>query len=118
MLVAGEIFLRARGGVVPFAQDSPTTTTNAASSTARNRKRYSTKHVIILSTLGREESTMQTLQADYFSAYHNLTLTCDANGVLVAEFHTNGGPFTMTAQSHTARGITQLILDISAYFAP
>ena len=44
---------------------------------------------------------MQTFQADYFAAYHNLKLTRDANGVLVAEFHGNGGPFTMTAQAHT-----------------
>jgi len=44
---------------------------------------------------------MQTFQADYFAAYHNLKLTRDANGVLVAEFHSNGGPFTMTAQAHT-----------------
>src|SRR5258708_5762119 len=44
---------------------------------------------------------MQTLQPDYFSAYHNLKVTRDANGVLVAEFHSNGGPFIMTAQSHT-----------------
>ena len=35
---------------------------------------------------------MQTLQSDYFSAYHNLKLTRDAKGVLVAEFHGNGGP--------------------------
>jgi len=41
------------------------------------------------------------LQNDYFTAYHNLKLTRDANGVLVAEFHDNGGPFVMTAQSHT-----------------
>ena len=41
------------------------------------------------------------LQPDYFAAYHNLKLTRDANGVLVAEFHSNGGPFIMTAQSHT-----------------
>src|SRR6266567_793910 len=44
---------------------------------------------------------MQTLQADYFGAYQNLKVTRDANGVLVAEFHSNGGPFIMTAQSHT-----------------
>jgi enoyl-CoA hydratase/carnithine racemase len=44
---------------------------------------------------------MQTQQADYFSSYNNLKVTRDANGVLVAEFHTNGGPFVMTAQSHT-----------------
>jgi enoyl-CoA hydratase/carnithine racemase len=47
-----------------------------------------------------KENTMQ-LQSDYFAAYHNLKLTRDANGVLLAEFHTNGGPFIMTAQSHT-----------------
>jgi enoyl-CoA hydratase/carnithine racemase len=41
------------------------------------------------------------LQDDYFAAYRNLKLTRDANGVLVAEFHSNGGPFMMTAQSHT-----------------
>src|SRR5580693_358393 len=41
------------------------------------------------------------LQPDYFAAYHNLKLTRDANGVLVAEFHSNGGPFIMTAPSHT-----------------
>src|SRR6266568_6011275 len=44
---------------------------------------------------------MQTLQANYFSAYHNLKLTRDANGVLVAEFHSNGGLFIMSAQAHT-----------------
>ena len=44
---------------------------------------------------------MQTFQVDYFAAYHNLKLTRDANGVLVAEFHSNGGPFIMTAPSHT-----------------
>jgi enoyl-CoA hydratase/carnithine racemase len=41
------------------------------------------------------------LQADYFTAYHNLKLTRDANGVLVVEFHSNGGPFIMTAQADT-----------------
>src|SRR6202451_1054636 len=44
---------------------------------------------------------METFQLDYFAAYHNLKLTRDANGVLVAEFHSNGGPFIMTAPSHT-----------------
>jgi enoyl-CoA hydratase/carnithine racemase len=39
--------------------------------------------------------------SDYLNAYHNLKLTRDANGVLVAEFHDNGGPFIMTAQAHT-----------------
>jgi enoyl-CoA hydratase/carnithine racemase len=41
------------------------------------------------------------LQYDYFTAYHNLKLTRDDNGVLVAEFHINGGPFIMSAQAHT-----------------
>ncbi len=41
------------------------------------------------------------LQNDYLSAYHNLKLTRDDKGVLVAEFHSNGGPCIMTAQSHT-----------------
>ena len=41
------------------------------------------------------------LQADYFAAYRSLKLTRDDKGVLVAEFHTNGGPCIMTAQSHT-----------------
>jgi enoyl-CoA hydratase/carnithine racemase len=41
------------------------------------------------------------LQNSYFTAYHNLKLTRDDKGVLVTEFYTNGGPFIMTAQSHT-----------------
>jgi len=44
---------------------------------------------------------MQTLQDDYFAAYSNLKLTRDAKGVLVVQLHSNGGPFTMTAQAHT-----------------
>src|SRR5579862_5108709 len=44
---------------------------------------------------------MQTFQADYLAAYHNLKLTRDANGVLVAEFHNNDQPFVMTAPAHT-----------------
>jgi enoyl-CoA hydratase/carnithine racemase len=44
---------------------------------------------------------MQRLQDNYLAAYRSLKLTRDSEGVLVAEFHTNGGPFIMTAQSHT-----------------
>src|ERR1700758_5171150 len=44
---------------------------------------------------------MKTVPADYFAAYRSLRLTRDSNGVLVAEFHSNGGPFTFTAQEHT-----------------
>jgi enoyl-CoA hydratase/carnithine racemase len=48
----------------------------------------------------REENAMP-LPNNYFSVYHNLKLTRDDKGVLVAEFHSNGGPCVMTAQSHT-----------------
>ena len=48
-----------------------------------------------------KENIMQTLPDDYFNAYRSLKLTRDAEGVLVAQFHTNGGPFTFTAQDHT-----------------
>jgi enoyl-CoA hydratase/carnithine racemase len=44
---------------------------------------------------------MNALKANYFEAYRSLKLTRDAAGVLVAEFHSNGGPFTFTAQDHT-----------------
>jgi enoyl-CoA hydratase/carnithine racemase len=44
---------------------------------------------------------MQRLQDDYLAAYRSLKLTRDSQGVLVAEFHNNGGPFTMNAQAHT-----------------
>jgi enoyl-CoA hydratase/carnithine racemase len=43
---------------------------------------------------------MQTTQADYSAAYRSLKLTRDAHGVLVVEFHSNGGPFIFTAQDH------------------
>jgi hypothetical protein len=33
---------------------------------------------------------MPTFAADYFAAYHSLKLTREANGVLLAEFHSNG----------------------------
>src|SRR6202042_2328730 len=41
------------------------------------------------------------LQNNYFADYHNLKLTRDDKGVLVAEFHGNGGPFVMSAPAHT-----------------
>jgi len=41
------------------------------------------------------------LHDDYFGAYRSLKLTRDDRGVLVAQFHGNGGPFTFTAQDHT-----------------
>lgn len=44
---------------------------------------------------------MQTLRDDYLHAYRSLRLTRDTEGVLVTQFHTNGGPLTFTAQDHT-----------------
>ncbi len=44
---------------------------------------------------------MQTLRDNYLNAYRSLKLTRDAEGVLVAQFHTDGGQFTFTAQDHT-----------------
>ncbi len=44
---------------------------------------------------------MNAVKSNYFEAYRSLKLTRDAAGVLVAEFHSNGGPFTFTAQDHT-----------------
>src|ERR1700745_4324782 len=44
---------------------------------------------------------MDTLKANYIDAYRSLKLSRDDTGVLVAEFHSNEGPFTFTAQDHT-----------------
>src|SRR5712691_10472461 len=44
---------------------------------------------------------MQRLQTNYLADYRSLRLDRDANGVLVVEFHTKGGPFRFTAQDHT-----------------
>jgi enoyl-CoA hydratase/carnithine racemase len=44
---------------------------------------------------------MPEIQTSYFEAYRSLKLARDAEGVLVAEFHTGGGPLTFTAQDHT-----------------
>src|SRR5438094_9372935 len=41
------------------------------------------------------------IQDDYFAAYRTMQLTRDANGVLIVEFHSNGGPCTFSAQHHT-----------------
>src|ERR1700744_5173384 len=48
----------------------------------------------------RKENAMP-LQNNYFGDYNNLKLTRDDKGVLVAEFHSNGGPFIMSAPAHT-----------------
>jgi enoyl-CoA hydratase/carnithine racemase len=44
---------------------------------------------------------MQATQPAYFTAYRSLKLSRDAEGVLVVEFHSKGGPFIMSAQAHT-----------------
>ena len=44
---------------------------------------------------------MKTFRDDYFTAYRSLKLTRAAEGVLVAQFHDNGGPLTFTAEAHT-----------------
>lgn len=44
---------------------------------------------------------MTTHQPDYFTRYHSLNMTRDAQGVLVVEFHHRGGPLTFTARDHT-----------------
>ena len=41
------------------------------------------------------------MQADYFDGYRYLKLSRDDKGVLIAEFHNNGGAFIMNAQAHT-----------------
>jgi len=38
---------------------------------------------------------------EYFKAYRSLGLQRDKEGVLTAQFHTNGGPLTFTAKDHT-----------------
>jgi enoyl-CoA hydratase/carnithine racemase len=44
---------------------------------------------------------MQTTRDNYFTAYRNVKLTRDAEGVLVVQLHNNGGPLTFTAEAHT-----------------
>jgi hypothetical protein len=41
------------------------------------------------------------LNKDYLGAYRSLKLTRDTDGVLVVEFHSNGGPCTFSALHHT-----------------
>lgn len=44
---------------------------------------------------------MHTTKDGYFNHYSSLKLARDSRGVLLVEFHTNGGPLTFTAQDHT-----------------
>jgi enoyl-CoA hydratase/carnithine racemase len=47
------------------------------------------------------EAAMQGMQSAYFTAYRSVRLTRDSQGVLLVEFHSNGGPLTFTAFDHT-----------------
>jgi enoyl-CoA hydratase/carnithine racemase len=44
---------------------------------------------------------METTRNSYLNAYRSLRLSRDSAGVLLAEFHTSGGPLIFTAQDHT-----------------
>ena len=44
---------------------------------------------------------MTTTEPGYFTAYSSLRMTRDAQGVLVVEFHSRGGPLIFTARDHT-----------------
>jgi enoyl-CoA hydratase/carnithine racemase len=46
-------------------------------------------------------TAMQRVPADYLTACSGLKLSRDADGVLIAEFHTKGGPLVFTAQDHS-----------------
>jgi enoyl-CoA hydratase/carnithine racemase len=41
-----------------------------------------------------------SMEPDYFSAYRSLKLTRNAEGVLIGEFHSDGGPLIFRAQDH------------------
>src|SRR3984893_12514669 len=59
------------------------------------------RNVITSKAKQSRESAMQTHQADYFGAYRTMKMMRDTNGVLVVEFHSNGGRGTFSAQHHT-----------------
>jgi enoyl-CoA hydratase/carnithine racemase len=44
---------------------------------------------------------MEGKHPPYFEAYRSIKLTRDVHGVLLAEFHSNGGPLTFAASDHT-----------------
>ena len=44
---------------------------------------------------------MKATEPVYITTYRSLRLSRDAQGVLLVEFHTKGGPLTFTAQDHT-----------------
>jgi enoyl-CoA hydratase/carnithine racemase len=48
-----------------------------------------------------KEIAMSAHESPYLSAYRSLKMSRDAQGVLIAAFHTSGGPFKFTAPDHT-----------------
>src|ERR1700745_2801618 len=46
-------------------------------------------------------AVMQGKQPAYFTAYRSVKLTRDTQGVLIMEFHSDGGPLTFSASDHT-----------------
>src|ERR1700756_2614250 len=47
------------------------------------------------------EAVMQKREPAYFTAYRSVKLTRDTQGVLIMEFHSDGGPLTFRASDHT-----------------
>src|SRR6201993_2904694 len=47
------------------------------------------------------EAVMQGTEPAYFTAYRSVKLTRDTQGVLIMEFHSDGGPLTFRASDHT-----------------
>src|ERR1700728_3908192 len=54
-----------------------------------------------MGTVTAKQTEIQTTKSDYLTAYHGVKMTRDAQGVLVVEFHSNGGPCTFSALHHT-----------------
>jgi enoyl-CoA hydratase/carnithine racemase len=44
---------------------------------------------------------MEVAQPDYFGFYSSLSMKRESNGVLIVEFHSDGGPMTFKAHDHT-----------------
>src|ERR1700728_1852873 len=54
-----------------------------------------------MGTVTAKQTEIQTTKSDYLTAYHGVKMTRDAQGVLVVEFHSNGGSCTFSALHHT-----------------
>ncbi len=50
---------------------------------------------------GRAKAATPVAHPAYFTAYRSVKMTRDTQGVLLVEFHTEGGPLIFTAQDHT-----------------